>query len=242
MLEQLFKLIQGEAQQEIINNPAIPNEANNHAVGLATDSIFSGLQGALANGGVAQILNLFGGKSAVNGSNPLVGGIMNNLVQGLMGKFGMNNGIASGIASSLIPNVLSKLVGRTSDPNDNSFDINNIVSALVGGNGNQAGAVQVPGQSGGIDFNNILNSITGGKKVQPQPDAAHNDDGFGMDDIMRMLGGGGGQQQQAAQPQEGGGMADILQMLTGGAKQQQQAQQQQSGGGIMDLLKGVMGS
>jgi hypothetical protein len=44
MIEQLFKLIQSESANEIINNPVIPNENNNHAIGLATDSIFSGLQ------------------------------------------------------------------------------------------------------------------------------------------------------------------------------------------------------
>jgi hypothetical protein len=235
MLEQLFNLIQGEAQQEIINNPAIPNEHNNHAVGLATDSIFSGLQGAVANGGLSQILSLFGGKSSVGTSNPLVGGIVNSLVQNLMGKFGVNNGVASSIASSLVPNILSKLVSRTTDPNDNGFNINGILGALTGANSHQGGAVQIPGaQQGGIDFNNILNALTGGQKVQPTQQAVQ-DDGFGMDDILKMVTGGAGQQQS------GGGLGDLLQMVTGGAQQQQSQQQQQSGGGIMDMLKGVIG-
>jgi hypothetical protein len=235
MLEQLFNLIQGEAQQEIINNPAIPNEHNNHAVGLATDSIFSGLQGALANGGLNQILNLFGGKSSVGTSNPLVGGIVNSLVQSLMGKFGLNNSVASGIASSLVPNILSKLVGRTTDPSDNGFNINGILAALTGSNSHQGGAVQMPGsqQQGGIDFNNILNALTGGQKVQASQQPVQ-DNGFGMDDILKMIGGGGAQQQS------GGGLGDLLQMVTGGA-QQQQSQQQQPAGGIMDMLKGVIG-
>jgi uncharacterized membrane protein YeaQ/YmgE (transglycosylase-associated protein family) len=236
MLEQLFNLIQGEAHQEIINNPAIPNEHNNHAVGLATDSIFSGLQGAVANGGLNQILSLFGGKSSVGTSNPLVSGIVNSLVQNLMGKFGINNSVATGIASSLVPNILSKLVGRTTDPSDNGFNINGILAALTGANSHQGGAVQIPGaqQQGGIDFNNILNSITGGQKVQPTHEAVQ-DNGFGMDDILKMVTGGAGQQQA------GGGIGDLLQMVTGGAQQQQSQQQQQSGGGIMDMLKGVIG-
>jgi hypothetical protein len=237
MLEQLFSLIQNEAQQEIIKNPAIPNEHNNHAVGLATDSIFSGLQGALANGGIGQILSLFSGKSSVGTGNPLVSGIAGSLVQSLMGKFGLNNGIASGIANSLIPNVLSKLVTRTSDPNDSGFNINSILATLTGGNSQQGGPVQVAGQQGGLDFNNILTSLTGGAAVTPpqQVSNAQQDNGFGLDDIMKMVTSGG----NAPQGQQSGGIQNILEMLTGGAKQQQQAQQQ--GGGIMDLLKGVIG-
>jgi hypothetical protein len=228
MLEQLFNLIKNQGEQEIIKNDAIPNEMNQHAVGMATDSVFSGLQGALANGGVQQIMNLFSGKAGIGSGNPLVGGMMNSLVSGLMGKFGITNPIAQNIAASLIPKVLGNLVSKTSDPSDNSIDMNGIMQSLTGG-GQQA-------PQGGLDFNNILDSLTGGKKVQPQE--AHSDDnGFGMDDILKMVTGGGQaqpqQQQQAQSPMQG-----IFDMLTKGAQQQQQ--QQQSGGGVMDLLKGFM--
>jgi hypothetical protein len=232
MLEELFRMVQGNAQEEIINNPAIPNEHNNAAAGLATESIFNGLQGALANGGLQQVLNLFGGRSSVGTGNPLVSGITNSLVGSLMSKLGVNSPIASGIAASLVPKLLGNLVSRTSDPNDNSMDMNGIMSALTGG-----GAQQQQQQGGGIDFNNILISLTGGQKVQPT--AQQQDNSLGMDDILKMLTGGGAQQQQA-QPQQGGGMLNgLLEMVTGGAQQKAQ-QQQQQGGGIMDLLKGFM--
>ncbi len=226
MIEELFNLIKGNAQQDIIENNNIPNEHNNQAVGLATESIMNGLQGALANGGLQQVLNLFGGRAGVGNTNPLVSSITNGFVGNLMGKFGITNPIAQSIAASLIPKVLGNLVSRTSDPNDNSIDMNGIMNQLTGG--------QAKPQNG-LDFNNLLDNLTGGKKVQPQQD--HNDDnGFGMDDILRMVTGG-----QGAQQQQGGGnpLAGLLDMVTKGAQQQQQPNQQ-GGGGIMDLLKGFM--
>lgn len=217
MLEQLFNLIQNESQQEIINNPAIPNEHNNHAVGLATDSIFSGLQGALANGGLKDVLGMFTGNSGVSSNNPIVGGIVNNLVGGLMKKFGIDSPAATSIAASLVPSVLGKLVSRTNDPSDNGFDINGIIGALTGGNSMQGGGVHLPGienqaaQSGGIDFGGILKSLTSGGL-----DANH-DGQVGLEDLTGIIG-----------------------RAAGGA--QQQGQQAQGGGGIMDMLKGLMGS
>lgn len=245
MLEQLFNLVQGQSEQDIINNPAIPNEHNKEAVGLATQNIFSGLQGALASGGLQQVLSLFSGKSSAGMSNPLVSGIAGSLVNNLMGKFGLSNGAASGIAQSLIPSVLSKLVNNTTDPNNKAFDMNGILSALTGGAVAAPNATQNAGaQAGGFDFNSILSQLTGGQAVTPpQNEANPNQDGGGIMDLISQFTGGANQQAGAAAPQQGGGLQDILSKLTQGAQQsqQQQQQQQQQGGGIMDLLKGVIG-
>lgn len=216
MIEQLFNLIQQESQQEIINNPAIPNEQNNEAVGLATESVFNGLQGALANGGLKDVMGLFGGKSEINTSNPLVGGITNNLIGSLMKKFGIDSPMATSIAASLIPGILGKLINKTNDPNDNGFDINNIIGALTGAGANTGGTQSPAGGNsagiGGIDFGGILKNITSGGLD------ANRDGHVGLDDITGMISNAaGGAQQQNQQPQGGGG-------------------------GVLDMLKGLMGN
>lgn len=217
MLEQLFNLIQSESQNEIINNPAIPNDQNNHAVGLATDSIFSGLQNALSNGGLQDVLGMFAGKTSTNTNNPIVGGIVNSMVGGLMKKFGIDSPIATSIAASLVPKVLGNLINKTNDPANNGFDINGIIGALTGGNAQQGSGVSFPGMeshptapSGGIDFGGILKTLAGGAL-----DSNH-DGQIGLDDL-----------------------AGMVSKAAGGAQQQQQPQGE-SGGGIMDLLKGFM--
>lgn len=211
MLEQLFNLIQNESQQEIIQNPAIPNEHNNHAVGLATDSIFGGLQNALSSGGLQDVLGMFTGKNQVSSDNPLVGGMINNFVKSMIAKFGIDSPMATNIASSLIPGILGKLVHRTNDPNDSGFDINSIIGALTGNSPQQGGGVQLPGlqeNSGGIDFGSILKKMTGGGLDADQ------DGSIGFDDL-----------------------ASMVSKAAGGAQQQGAAG---SGGGIMDILKGFM--
>jgi hypothetical protein len=212
MLEQLFNLIKTNSQNEIIDNPAIPNEQNNHAVGLAADSVFNGLQGALANGGLKSVLGMFTGNGDTNGSNPIVGNIIHNLTGSLASKFGIDENQASGIASSLIPSILSKMANKTNDPNDSSFDINGIMGSLTGGNSSQGSPVEIPGmdqnQSGGIDFGGILKNLSGGVLDSNQ------DGSLGLDDLAGLIG-----------------------KATGGA---QQGQQSSSQGGVMDMLKGFM--
>jgi hypothetical protein len=216
MLEQLFNLIQQESEHEIISNPVIPNDHNNQAVGLATESIFNGLQGALANGGLKDVLGMFTGSSAPSTNNPIVGGI-------LMKKFGIDSPAATSIAASLIPKVLASVVGKTNDPTNKNFDINGIIGALTGGSTQQGSPVQFPGtqqpqapSGSGVDFGGILKSITSGGLD------ANNDGKMGLDDIIGMVSkaASGVQQQQP---------------------QQQQPQQQQSGGGMLHMLKGLIG-
>lgn len=211
MLEQLFNLVKNGAEQEIINNPMIPNEENNHAVGMATDAIFNGLQGSLASGGLKDVLGMFAGKSGLNTANPLVGGIVNNLVGGLTQKFGLDSQAAGSIASSLIPSVLGKMVSKTNDPADPSFDMNGIIGSLTGGSSSQGSPVELPGlaQAGGsgIDFSGILKSMTGGSADSDR------DGSFGLDDLSGIIG-----------------------KLAGGNSDGGQA----AGGGVLNLLKGFM--
>jgi hypothetical protein len=215
MLTQLFDLVKGEAQDAIINNPAIPNEQNNHAIGIATDSVFGGLQNALSNGGLKDVLGMFTGGGNTSGSNPIVAGITNSLVGQLIQKFGIDRPTATGISTSLIPSILGKLVHKTNDPNDSSFDINGIIGALTGSQAQQAGGVQIPGlenhaqaQAGSFDFGGILKTLTNGGL-----DSNH-DGQMGLDDIAGIIGKVTGGNQQG-QPQQGGGMMDMLKGLMG---------------------------
>jgi hypothetical protein len=165
MLEHLFTLIRQESQHEIIDNPVIPNELNNHAIGLATDSIFSGLQGRLSEGGLQDVMQLFAGNTEISEQNPIVNNISNNFVGGMMQKFGIDQQMATSIAAKIIPGILGKLVSKTNDPNDNSFNINDIIGSLIGGTTSQGSPVQLPGnqENGtGIDFGGILKNLASG--------------------------------------------------------------------------------
>jgi len=137
MLEDLLNLVKQHAGDAIINNPAIPNEKNEEAVSDASNSIVAGLKGAVANGNVDGLVNLFKGGAEAAGSSHITENIKTGYAQDLMNKFGLDHGKASQIAGSLIPMVLQKFVHKTNDPNDKSFDLQSIITHLTGGVGLQ---------------------------------------------------------------------------------------------------------
>ena len=137
MLENLFNLIKENSTDSVINNPVISNEENDAVVADATHSVADGLQGVLAGGGLQSVLSLFNNNNTSEGNGLLSNPIVSNIISSFTNKLTDNHGIASdqaaGIASSLIPSVLSSLVNRTNDANNSNFNIDSIISSLTGG-------------------------------------------------------------------------------------------------------------
>ncbi len=205
MLENLFNLIKEQGVSSVIENPAIPNEQNNAVLADATHSVADGLQGVLAGGGLQNVLSLFNkndnGSGGINGllNNPIVGSIVNNFTNKLTDNHGIPGNQASGIANNLIPSVLSNLVNRTNDPNNNSFDLSSIIGSLTGGNSQ-------PGAAAGFNLQDILGNFTNDGLD------ANGDGKVGFDDIMSKISAGAQHQQQKAK-NGGGGLMDIIQGL-----------------------------
>ncbi|MFY7706621.1 MAG: hypothetical protein ACOVQ5_00970 [Flavobacteriales bacterium] len=130
MLDNLLQLVKENASEAIINNPAIPNERNDEAISLASNGIFEGLKDKLSGGGLQDIFS--SGNAAQSGATNQISG---NVAGQLMEKFGLDNGAAKGIVEKLIPVVMEKFVNKTNDPNDNSFDLGDIVKNLGGSGG-----------------------------------------------------------------------------------------------------------
>jgi len=157
MLDQLLKTLVSQGQSQVIDNPEIPNELNQQVIGEAGRSIFDGLQGALAGGGLSQIMNMFtGGSQQGQGSglmglisNPLVQNIIQSFAGRLTSQYNLSPATASQLGSQLIPGVLGRLSQQVSDPNDSSVDINSVIQSLTGG------------QLGGTNFNDLAGRFTG---------------------------------------------------------------------------------
>lgn len=197
MFEQLLNLVKEQAGTAIINNPDIPNERNNEAVGDVTNSIAGGLQNALANGQFKDVLKLIGGQGGDLQNNPMANQLSGNAISSLMDKFGLNQGQAGNIVSNLLPGVLQNLISKTNNPNDNSFDLQGIFSSLTGG------------KTGGLDLQGLLGKVTQGGGLDRDGDGDTD-----LNDVINMVKGGASQQQQ--QNSGGGGMMDIVKGLFGG--------------------------
>lgn len=179
MLEQLMSLIQDNSQDAIVNNPAIPNQNNNAAMQTVFQSVVGGLQNEAQGGNLSGLMGLLSGQGGQGGSlmnNPIVAGIAQNAIGSLMEKFGLSNSAAGNIIAQVLPGVLSSMISKTSNPNDNSMDFGGIMGSLLGG---QAAPQQ---QQGGFDFNQIGYALADGK--------------LDMNDVMRiggsLLGGNSG--------------------------------------------------
>lgn len=191
MLEQLFNLVKEQAGAAIIQNPDIPNERNDEAIGEVTNSVAGGLQNALAGGQFKDVLKLLGGQGGEVQNNPLANQLSGNAVSSLMEKFGLNQGQAGNIVSNLLPGVLKNLISKTNNPADNSFDLQGIFSSLTGG------------KTGGLDIQGLLGKVTqGGLDKDGDGDTDFND-------VINMVKGG------ATQSKGAGGMMDMVKGLFG---------------------------
>ena len=133
MLKNIENLVKENAGDAIVNNPAIPNERNEEAIADASHSIVDGLKGAVAEGKIDGLMDFFNGGEQAVAASPVSQNIETGFIEKLTKKFGLDQGKASQIASSLIPMVLKKFIHKTNDPNDNSFDLKSILGNLTGG-------------------------------------------------------------------------------------------------------------
>jgi hypothetical protein len=172
MLDQLINLVRQNSKDAVIDNPAIPNEKNEAAVQDAGGSIFSTLQGALSRGQLNEVLAFFKGGGA--GSENIVQEATGNYAQDLKNKFGLDDSNAQSVANKVVPQTMSQLASKATDPSDNSFNIQDIFNQLSGG------------KTGGINIQNILNKFGGGKLDSDK------DGDVDFQDLQAMFTGGSG--------------------------------------------------
>src|SRR5215210_8968685 len=133
MIENLNSLVKQNADATIINNTAIPNERNEEAVQEASIAIEDSLKTSLSGGNVKEVANLFDGTGENVTANPVTQQATGNFIDRLQSRFGLNVQQAANIANNLIPTVLKRLVQKTADPADNSFNIQKIFNEVSGG-------------------------------------------------------------------------------------------------------------
>ena len=100
-------------------------------------------------GNINDALKLFSG-NADTSSSPVTQNVNSTLTDNLSSKLGIPAGQAGGIASSILPMILGKLVSRTNDPNDKSFDLQSMLNQFSGG------------KTAGLDVGGIMNKFKSG--------------------------------------------------------------------------------
>lgn len=136
MLENLNSLVKQNADAAIINNTAIPNERNEEAVHEASTAIEDSLKTSLSGGNVKEVAHLFNSTGDNVTANPVTQQATGNFIDRLQSRFGLDVQQAANVANNLIPTVLKRLVQKTSDPADNSFNLQNIFNEVSSGKTN----------------------------------------------------------------------------------------------------------
>lgn len=131
MLENLIKLVKDNADV-ITNNPAITDNLKEGAITDTATTIFDGLKSQVQAGNMSGLIDIVKNSSQLSAiaSNPIVQNIVNSLAGSLATKYGVDAAASNGIASDIVPNVLSQLISKAKDPNDSSFDLQGVMGSL----------------------------------------------------------------------------------------------------------------
>jgi hypothetical protein len=178
MLENLLQLVKEFGQQQVVENPEIPNENNEAVMAEASQAVAGTLQSQLAQGNLAGVLDMFRSNDSTEiMRNPVAQNMQAGFLDNITSKLGIKKNVAAGLAATLIPMVISKLVNRTNstNPDDNGFNLNSLIGSLTGGgNGHDFSGLinQVTGNNtggaGGLDLSSLIAQISGGANEQQQ--------------------------------------------------------------------------
>jgi hypothetical protein len=157
MLDQLVKLVEQNAGKAIVQNNAIPNQFNNAAIEEVAGGIFNAMKGQVAQGNMQQVVSMFQG--GVNQSslanNPMVKQMIASVAGNFASKFGVSSAQAQSIVSNLLPVVMNQFIKKTNDPQDNSFDLTNMMRGMSGNNN--------------LDVGSIIGQLAGGSNSKSNP-------------------------------------------------------------------------
>ncbi|MBC7826447.1 MAG: hypothetical protein H7122_01775 [Chitinophagaceae bacterium] len=202
MLQELFNLVKGVAQESVINNPDVPNDRNNEVVAEATNTVASGLRNIVAGGGLQNLLSLFGSGGQQSGrgllNNPIVNMMIGHFSEKLMSKYNLGGAQANNVANNLIPNVIGDLINKTNDPGNSSFSLENLLSSITGGRSMEVAQEQQSSGNAGFNLPDLISQFGGG--------GGQSGGGGLMDIVSKMAQGAQAQQQKNG----GGGLMDLI--------------------------------
>ncbi|MFT3994626.1 MAG: hypothetical protein QM660_09990 [Dysgonomonas sp.] len=130
MLNNILSIVKEVAQNAVANNTDIPGDKKNEVVETTAGAITTGLTSNLSN-----LSDLF---SSSGGGN-IVDTIQKTVVTTLSEKLGLDASIANGIATSVVPAVVSALSGKINDSKEEGFNLESIVGALSGSKDKEGG-------------------------------------------------------------------------------------------------------
>jgi hypothetical protein len=126
MLDQIIQFAKDQMGEQVKGEHGLDNNQQNEVFSIAQSSLFESIKGQISSGNLNQIMEMFNGKQDAD-SGAVAGNMQNQVVQGLMDKFGFDSVKAGGIAQSIIPAILSRF---TSPETGNANDASDLVKKI----------------------------------------------------------------------------------------------------------------
>ena len=132
MMDQIQQIVNQLTEKEVVGNNNISNNLAGDVAKETGSSLMEGLQNAVSGGNMGELMNMFGGSDANSlTSNPIVKNIIESLTSKLGTNVGLDAGTSGSFASSIIPQILSMVMGKAKS---GDFNITDILGSLTGGN------------------------------------------------------------------------------------------------------------
>src|SRR5690554_5275620 len=113
MIDQIQQMVQQLTEKEVGSNEKISNNLAGSVAQETGASVMEGLKSAVSGGNMGDLMNMFNGTD-VNSltSNPVVKNIIDSLTSKLGTNVGLDAGTSSNFAGSVIPQILSMVLGK----------------------------------------------------------------------------------------------------------------------------------
>jgi hypothetical protein len=180
MLEQLLSMVKDLGQDQVVNNPEVPNEYNETVMATASESLLGTMQQAIAGGQGEELLKMFNSQDEGElMANPLAQQVQSGFMDNITSKLGLNSKTAAGLAAGFITMVIKNMVKRTNSTAeaDSGFSLEGLLGGLTGG-GNQAGGLNIGSligqftgggqKAGGMDIASLIGQFKGGGQTNQQ--------------------------------------------------------------------------
>ena len=145
MFDQLFQLIKDHTSDALSSNPDITSDQKDIASQEATSSILETLKEKVSQGDLSGITSFFNAETS--SGSPIAGAAIENLTGRLSEKLGISTEQAQSVAETLMPGILEKFVAKANDPNDSTFNLENMVSQFTGSSLNLGGILGTLGKN-----------------------------------------------------------------------------------------------
>ncbi len=133
MIDTIISSIKGEITEKLTGDLGVPANNVDDTLSVAKDSIFDTLKGEASGGNLSGIMNMISGGGNIS-NNPLVTGMVSNMVGGLTSKLGFDSSKASSIATFIIPFIMQKFSNKAQEDNMDEGDISKMLMGGLMGN------------------------------------------------------------------------------------------------------------